>query len=76
MKTFALINEQTNTIENVVLWDGETPYESDGYKIVEIDVANAGIGWTYENDTFIEPPAPPEPEIIAVIAEAPNVIAE
>jgi hypothetical protein len=58
MKTFAEIKD--NTIVNVSVWGDEAPQ---GEQFVEITgIPNVGIGWTYVNGEFIEPPQPEQPE--------------
>lgn len=45
-------------IVNVTVWL-EVP---DGEQYVDItDIPNVGIGWSYINGQFVEPPAPPAP---------------
>jgi hypothetical protein len=60
---YGVINNQTNLCENVVeLTENSTWQPPEGY-FVEPLVPNAGIGWTFENGQWIEPPPPPEPEL-------------
>ena len=75
MSNYAMVNNQTNVIDTVIVWDGITPYTPpDGYTLVEIPAPSEteptpGAGWSYVNGVFVEPVAPlPE--------DAPNVIAE
>jgi hypothetical protein len=57
MKTFAEIKD--GVVVNVSAWEAETPQ---GEQFVEItDIPNAGIGWTYTEDEFIEPEATEPP---------------
>ena len=53
--TYAIVNN--GIVENVVVWDGETPYTPpEGSIIVQSDVA--GIGWSYNYETGeFTPPA-------------------
>ena len=55
IKNYAVINNQTNIVENVVVWDGENEWlPPEGTYVICIDGAEAGIGWKYENNTFID----------------------
>lgn len=64
MGMYAIINEATMIVENVILWD---PVESPNYQPTEegqiavefFDDNPAGIGWRYDNGNYIRPPAPP-----------------
>ena len=65
MKNFAWINKETELIENIISYDGVTPIELPSNVIlVEIPEGTvgtwspAGIGWSYINGQFIEPPEP------------------
>ena len=59
MKNYALINKGNNIIENVILWDGVSPYDVPDHMIaVEITEPNVGIGWRYEAGDLIEPSMP------------------
>lgn len=70
---FALYRLADGYIENVV-WCDDTVAPTlswpDGYAIVEIpgddglagEWSMCGIGWSYINGQFVEPPAPPAPE--------------
>ena len=54
MRTWALINQQTNIVENIIKWDGETAWQPpDGFLCIEC-FGNADIGDTYENGSFIK----------------------
>jgi hypothetical protein len=59
---YGLINNQTNLCENVVeILEGSAWTPPAGY-FAEPLAPNAGIGWTFENGQWIEPPQPePEP---------------
>ena len=56
MKNYAII-DSTNTVINVVVWDGKPPWTpSDGCTAVVIpEGSNAGIGWIYVDGEFIAP---------------------
>lgn len=46
---------------NIVVWDGESPYNPDGHTILLCDDhPQASFGWTFDGDNWI---APPEPEV-------------
>lgn len=81
MKNFAWINTDTNTVENTIVYDGETPlalpsnvilveYPAEG---IAGSWSMMGAGWGYVDGQFVEPPQP-EP-ISTAIGDAPNVIA-
>lgn len=67
MATYAMVNDQTGTVDNVIVWDGNTDPETGGwepppdYTMVEVaeGVVAVGKGWTYDGATFIDPNAPP-----------------
>jgi len=67
MLRHALVNKETNIVENLVLWDGETPWTPlDKHLVINIeDKPYVDMGHTYNNGVFI---APPEPERIVVEA--------
>jgi hypothetical protein len=78
MKYFAMVGKESKVVENVMLWDGETEYYQDEkFDLVEITEENVGIGWSYENGIFVEPPPKPMPivDVTDVVGDAPNVIA-
>jgi hypothetical protein len=55
IKTYAVIDEATNIVINVVLWDGESNWTSPlGSYVIDIAGTEAGIGWKYENQEFID----------------------
>jgi len=68
---YAYYNTQTGLIENVLLCDDEvapTLVWPEGYAIVDIPTGGisgewsmCGIGWSYINGQFVEPPKPAEP---------------
>lgn len=86
MKNFAWINTETTLIENVIFYDGVTPFEPpSNILLVEIpeglvgEWSAAGIGWKYIDGQFVEPPQPePIPTstpTTTTVGGAPNVIA-
>lgn len=56
-------------VVNAIVWDGETPCETDGQKVALPD--GAGIGWTYSDGQFIAPPEPVIPEPVEPVAPKP-----
>jgi hypothetical protein len=60
MSGYAMVNNQTNVVDNAIVWDGVTPYTPpDGYTLVKIPDPNdteptPGIGWLYVNGAFVE----------------------
>ena len=72
LKDYAYYNTSTGLIENVILVDDEvapTLTWPEGYAIVVTPTGGiagtwsmCGIGWSYIDGQFIEPPAPPTPE--------------
>lgn len=77
MHNYAWVNKTTNRIDNVIHWDGESPYTPpEEYDLVELpdiqgEWSTATIGWSYVNGQFVEPPRPAEPEA-PVIAQPTN----
>lgn len=72
MKPFAWINTETNLVENMISYDGETPITLPS-NVLLIEVPQEGIagswsmlsaGWSYIDGQFVEPPNPnPEPSV-------------
>ena len=66
MAKYALIDTRDNTVANVIVWDGITPYTPPLYHTTRLIRPGevVGPGWDYDpvNDTFIAPPPEPEPE--------------
>ena len=72
---YAVINDQTNIVENtIVLDEGAIWTPPQGYYIIDITGTEVGIGWSYDPATqqFSPPPPPPEPE--TTDGSEPNVI--
>jgi hypothetical protein len=59
MFSFAMVNDETNIVENVCMWDGEltTWAPPAGYTMVRRpdDMEHVGLGWTYANGVFTAP---------------------
>jgi len=54
---YAIVNTATDVVENVIIWDGETPYEpNEGYIVVSAS-DQVSIGWLYVNGELQAPPA-------------------
>lgn len=52
---------RNGTVENLVVWDGETDWTApEGTEVVALDDRPAGPGWTYDGTSFT---APPEEEL-------------
>ena len=52
---YAIVNNQTKVVENIILLDEITSYHpADGYKLVKI-VTEGGIGWKYNRNKFSPP---------------------
>ena len=72
MKPFAWINTETNLVENMIAYDGETPITLPS-NVLLIEVPQEGIagswsmlsaGWSYIDGQFVEPPnSNPEPSV-------------
>lgn len=90
MKNFAWVNTETEYIENVIWYDGETEITlPPNIMLIEMlpegiagEWSMAGIGWKYTNGQFVEPPEPepiliptPIPTSTTTVGGAPNVIA-
>lgn len=57
MSNYAMVNNETNRVDNVIVWDGVTPYAPpEGYTLVEIPETEPtpGIGWFYIDGAFVE----------------------
>lgn len=53
---YAIIDLVTNIVENVIVWDGESPWSPPaGYYMEPIGNSGAGIGWSYVNGQFVQP---------------------
>lgn len=53
---YAVISSSTNIVENVIMWDGVTPWTTPtGCYTVAIGDSGAGIGWSYINGAFVAP---------------------
>lgn len=76
MSIWALVNDETNVIDNVVVWDADTEWSAPtGFTLVNIDGKEVGIGFTYDatSGEFTAPP-PPEPPVDTSGGAEPTVI--
>lgn len=63
IKTYAVINQQSNIVDNVILWDGVSDWRPPvGFYVQSLEGTEAGIGWTYTSGKFIDTRPVPEPE--------------
>jgi hypothetical protein len=53
---YAVIRSNLNIVENVIVWDGATPWTppSECYTI-PVGNSGAGIGWSYIDGRFVAP---------------------
>lgn len=59
---YAVVNA-SGLVINVIMWDGESVWTPpEGCYPVPLGDTGAGIGWTYKDGEFIEPPAPEIPK--------------
>lgn len=53
---YALVNQETNTVENVILWDGDTRNWTPPEGVIAILAPDeVGIGWKYEGGAWVAP---------------------
>jgi hypothetical protein len=57
MNNYAVVNQQTNIIENVILWDGVSSWTSpeNTYVILVPEGANVAVGWSCIDGVIIDP---------------------
>lgn len=74
MSRYAIVNTATTLVENICMWDGETPWTPlDGYEAAVIPADQpVGIGYFYSKGVFV-PPAKPVEELVAELAVKPLV---
>lgn len=83
LNDYAYYNLETGLIENVVWLDGDTigtlvDFPEQGYGLVDLPTelvgewSMCGIGWSYINGQFVEPPKP-EPTPIPAEENQPQV---
>lgn len=69
---YAVVNTYSGMVENVVMWDGQTPYSpGEGFTVIELaDDSRVQAGYHYVDGEFIAPPPPePLPEEAAALLE-------
>jgi hypothetical protein len=55
VKTYAVIDSETNLVKNAVLWDGKSSWSPpSGTYTQPLDGTEAGIGWKFEAGNFID----------------------
>jgi hypothetical protein len=58
---YAVINSQTNLVENVIIWDGVSQWTPPENCYVEpLTNPHAGIGWSFINGELSAPAPQPE----------------
>jgi hypothetical protein len=74
MNRYALVNIATALVENICVWDGESPWTPpEGCEAAVIPADQpVGIGYFYSKGVFV-PPAKPVEELVAELAVEPLV---
>lgn len=62
---YAIVNSG-GVVDNVISWDGASPYTPPAGDSVVPLTGSAGIGWTYASGAFTAPPAPAPAPVCAV----------
>ena len=53
MQRLAVIVKETGIVDNIVIWDGESPYDPGAdFETVPVGDAVVDIGWRYRDGTF------------------------
>lgn len=69
MSKYAVVNVN-NVVENIIVWDGETPYEpGNNASLLNIEELHIGIGWELIDDEWVAPENPAEPVVDHVVVE-------
>lgn len=55
MSRYAVVSAD-GTVENVILWDGQAPFEPGGDAIECPEIVS--VGWTYLDGEWVAPPEP------------------
>ena len=56
MSKYALINKETNIVDNIIVWDGTNCWiPPDTHTAVNIENTLVGQGFIYDNETFTAP---------------------
>jgi hypothetical protein len=55
---YAIVDDATKVVQNVIVWDGVTPYTPPaGTTLVNVDGIPCGAGWIEQPDgSFLPPP--------------------
>jgi hypothetical protein len=73
MNSYAMINMDTNVVENLIAWDGIVSYSPpEGYFLVKIEDPQVNISWLYVDGQFISP----IPEPIQLTENGPVLLAD
>lgn len=58
MPRYAQVEQNSQIVVNVIMWDGntETWAPPSGYEMIEDTEGVAGVGFTWNGETFIPPP--------------------
>ena len=67
MANYAVV--KNGTVENIVIWDGQTTFSVEGSELVEA-TGNARIGGTYDGAFHYVEPTPPEPTAEQIARQA------
>ena len=53
MQRLAVIVRDTGIVDNIIIWDGESPYDPGAdFETVPVGDAAVDIGWQYHNGIF------------------------
>lgn len=56
---YAIVNEISKVVENIIVWDGVSPYTSPtGTTLINVDGILCDIGWIQQPDGSFAPQAP------------------
>lgn len=64
MSNYLVLRDDDGLVVNVIVWDGESPYQHEGMTLLAAaDHPGIWIGWRRVGDEWVAPPEPePEPE--------------
>jgi hypothetical protein len=61
MERWAIVNSDDNVVDNLVVWDGTTPWTPpDGHSAIALAGQWCDIGYTYDSATGLFSPPVPE----------------
>ncbi len=72
MKRWALVDNQSNIVTNIILWDEESPWQPQNSNITMIEcteIESADIGGSYIDGNFT-----PKPSVQSEVTTAPTVL--